>query len=267
MNLSKQNEDIYNELRNKKIITSIILQGQNLTEDYFRNVASNIGWDSSGTSYGIALKFYHSDGQPMTVQPIQSELSTILNSYGRKITYLLSESNGIVVIFFNNFSHTSLTDFISLVQRKYNARNKEIKLSISVSAPFSYLSELPKVQDECIFTALINKPGTILTYESLGLIRLLNSLKDDPNVLKMYQDIMERIEAHDGRNDGVLMQTLSQYFTFNLNKKKTSEAMHIHVETLRYRLNKIQALTGCSTSSSEGLFILQMMVNLKNIIL
>ena len=78
---------------------------------------------------------------------------------------------------------------------------------------------------------------------------------------------MERIEAHDGRNDGVLMQTLSQYFTYNLNKKKTSEAMHIHVETLRYRLNKIQALTGCSTSSSEGLFILQMMVNLKNIIL
>ncbi|KAF5048041.1 Purine catabolism regulatory protein [anaerobic digester metagenome] len=266
LNLSKADQDIYNELRNKQMITSIILQDRNLTEDFIRNVASNIGWDSSHPSYGIALKFYPTDGQPVPGQYIQTELNTILNSYGKKITYLLSESNGIVVIYLNNLTQTKLYEFIDLIQRKSNVRNKALTVSISVSAPFYGLSELPKVQDECIFAALINKPGKILTYESLGIIRLLHSLKDDPNVLKMYSDIMVRIETYDDQNGGVLMETLLQYFQHNLNKKETADAMHIHVETLRYRLNKIQALTGCSTASSEGLFILQMMVNLTNII-
>ncbi|WFF73441.1 PucR family transcriptional regulator [Proteiniclasticum sp. QWL-01] len=266
LNLSKADQDIYNELRNKQMITSIILQDRNLTEDFIRNVASNIGWDSSHPSYGIALKFYQMDGQPVPGQYIQTELNTILNSYGKKITYLLSESNGIVVIYLNNLTQNKLYEFIDLIQRKSNVRNKALTVSISVSAPFYGLSELPKVQDECIFAALINKPGKILTYESLGIIRLLHSLKDDPNVLKMYSDIMVRIETYDDQNGGVLMETLLQYFQHNLNKKETADAMHIHVETLRYRLNKIQALTGCSTASSEGLFILQMMVNLTNII-
>ncbi|MFB0959097.1 MAG: PucR family transcriptional regulator ligand-binding domain-containing protein [Clostridiaceae bacterium] len=266
LNLSKADQDIYNELRNKQMITSIILQDRNLTEDFIRNVASNICWDSSNPSYGIALKFYPTDGQPVPGQYIQTELNTILNSYGKKITYLLSESNGIVVIYLNNLTQNKLYEFIDLIQRKSNVRNKALTVSISVSAPFYGLSELPKVQDECIFAALINKPGKILTYESLGIIRLLHSLKDDPNVLKMYSDIMVRIETYDDQNGGVLMETLLQYFQHNLNKKETADAMHIHVETLRYRLNKIQALTGCSTASSEGLFILQMMVNLTNII-
>ncbi|MFZ2259010.1 MAG: PucR family transcriptional regulator ligand-binding domain-containing protein [Clostridiaceae bacterium] len=267
VNLARADQELDNDLRNKKMITSILLQDRNLTEDFIRNVASNIGWDSAHASYGIALKFYQADGQPLTGQHLQSELNTILNSYGQNITYLLSESNGIVVIYFNNLTQASLYEFIDLIQRKTNARNKQLTLSISVSAPFYLLSELPKVQDECIFAALINKPGKILTYESLGIIRLLNSLKGDANVLKMYGDIMERIETYDEQNAGILMETLLQYFQHNLNKKETADAMHIHVETLRYRLNKIQTLTGCSTSSSEGLFILQMMVNLKNIIL
>lgn len=265
-NLDKENLEIFNELRNKKMITSILLQDRNLTADFLKNVASNINWDPGKVSYGIALKFYGLSDEPLDEESVQTDLSAILNSYGKKVTYLLSESNGIVLIYFNNLSQSSLYEFINLLQRKFNTRKKALTLSISISSPFYQLSELSKAQDECIVAALMNKPGEVLTYESLGIIKLLNSLKEDPSVLKMYREIMDSIEAYDKQNDGVLMETLLQYFSHNLNKKETAEAMHIHVETLRYRLNKVQTLTNCSTSSSEGLFILQMMTKLKNII-
>jgi purine catabolism regulator len=47
-----------------------------------------------------------------------------------------------------------------------------------------------------------------------------------------------------------------------MNKKIVADHLFIHTETLRYRLNKIEQITGFSLNTAEGLFVLQMSLKL-----
>lgn len=51
-----------------------------------------------------------------------------------------------------------------------------------------------------------------------------------------------RLAEHDEK--GVLRQTLRCYFSRNCEQAQTASALHIHVNTLRYRLQRVEAITG-----------------------
>ena len=53
-----------------------------------------------------------------------------------------------------------------------------------------------------------------------------------------------------------LRKTLKQYFLSNCDLLLTSETLFIHVNTLRYRLNKIERITGLSFNKIDDEFIL-----------
>jgi len=266
MKIKRDDIEIYNEIRIKKMITEIIIQDKNLTDDFLKNVKSNIKWDDNSPSYGIGLKFYSLNNKPIDFEQLQKEVYTLVGRVCDNFTYLLSEADDIILLYINRISNEKLAEFIELLRFKFIINNKWVTLSINLSRSFNEVSCLSRIQDECVVTAYMNKPGEVLSYESLGTIKLLSTLKYDPRVIQQYNEIMDKIESYDRQNEGVLIDTLDAFFENNMNKKDTSESLHIHVETLRYRLNKIELLTGCSTSSSEGLFILQLMSKLKKII-
>lgn len=43
-----------------------------------------------------------------------------------------------------------------------------------------------------------------------------------------------------------------------MNKTETAQALYIHIETLRYRLKKIEKLTGLNMNDSNDLLTLQL---------
>ncbi|MBM4761023.1 sugar diacid recognition domain-containing protein [Bacillus sp. B15-48] len=56
--------------------------------------------------------------------------------------------------------------------------------------------------------------------------------------------------------DSELTDTLKELFKQNHSLKKTAEALHIHINTLHYRLKKIKDITDFSTANINDLFIL-----------
>lgn len=61
----------------------------------------------------------------------------------------------------------------------------------------------------------------------------------------------------------VLYKTLQHYFLSNCDLARTSDSLFIHSNTLRYRLNKIEQLTGLSFNKIEQQFILYLATILK----
>ncbi|WP_368733384.1 helix-turn-helix domain-containing protein, partial [Acinetobacter baumannii] len=49
------------------------------------------------------------------------------------------------------------------------------------------------------------------------------------------------------------MNTIQTLFHYDLSLKKTAEEMHIHINTLRYRLSKAEQLTGLSFQRTEDI--------------
>jgi PucR C-terminal helix-turn-helix domain/Purine catabolism regulatory protein-like family/GGDEF-like domain len=75
----------------------------------------------------------------------------------------------------------------------------------------------------------------------------------DADVLRAYrQSVLGPIEQWDGERGSQLLETLSAFFANDGHWRRTAAQLHIHHNTLHYRLDKIAALTGRSVDSAES---------------
>ena len=97
--------------------------------------------------------------------------------------------------------------------------------------------------------ALKAKSHSIVFYNDLLLDIILADVKENSKDVFIHR-VFEPI-----RNDAVLIQTLKTYVQNNLHLKTTAEHLHIHINTLHYRLKKIYELTNLDPKSTESIVI------------
>ncbi|MEH6650372.1 MAG: helix-turn-helix domain-containing protein [Motiliproteus sp.] len=97
-------------------------------------------------------------------------------------------------------------------------------------------------------------PGKkIYCYSDMSLEVLLSSTSSDwtsDHLEKSYENLI-----YNDKN-GCLQKTLKSLFGSNLNMGKTAEELHVHRNTLRYRLGKIQDYTGMDVNNIGNMFFL-----------
>jgi len=92
---------------------------------------------------------------------------------------------------------------------------------------------------------LTGKPGAVAGLEDLGLYRLLLELTENQSAAaRFYEATVAPLFRYDRRRHGELAATLRAYLESGLNRKETASRLFIHRHTLRYRLERIAALTG-----------------------
>ncbi len=79
----------------------------------------------------------------------------------------------------------------------------------------------------------------------LGVYSLIfsNSLEQLKSLYKKY---LNALILHDKVNNSMLLDTLRCYFDANLNINETAERLFLHINTLRYRLKRVEELTNTS---------------------
>jgi sugar diacid utilization regulator len=84
----------------------------------------------------------------------------------------------------------------------------------------------------------------VASYEDLGAFTLLLSLQDD-DALRLYSEgLLEPIERTEGEYGGELLRSLEAYIEHNGNWERAARELYCHRHTLRYRIRKIEELTG-----------------------
>ena len=68
------------------------------------------------------------------------------------------------------------------------------------------------------------------------------------------------LAAHDARHQGQLLETLRVYFATVGNSAEASRRLHVHTNSLRHRLNRIEEITGLSTAERAGRLWLELAV-------
>ncbi|MCK5664259.1 MAG: helix-turn-helix domain-containing protein, partial [Thiotrichaceae bacterium] len=88
---------------------------------------------------------------------------------------------------------------------------------------------------------IAHSKNNILFFQDNILPVLIDGLKSDSWRFEYLQIPVVQLNKFDGK--GVLLKTLRTYFYQNCDSAQTCEALHIHRNTLRYRLAKIQEKT------------------------
>jgi PucR family transcriptional regulator, purine catabolism regulatory protein len=87
-------------------------------------------------------------------------------------------------------------------------------------------------------------------FGDLGTYRLLLSMAD-PDVLRAFADaLLAPLDAYDRTQDGELLRSLHAFLQHNARWETAAAQLFVHRHTLRYRMRKVEELTGRDLGSS-----------------
>lgn len=89
-------------------------------------------------------------------------------------------------------------------------------------------------------------PQRVQAYEELGVYRILADSAQSGVVAAFSRDVLGRLIEHEQNRQPVLLNTLSTFLHSEGNLKNTAAHLHIHVNTLRYRLSRIEEVMAIS---------------------
>jgi purine catabolism regulator len=94
-------------------------------------------------------------------------------------------------------------------------------------------------------------PGAVATYRDLGSFQLLLSLQDS-DALRLYCDsLLGPLEEGEGAYGGELLRSLGAFIECNGQWEAAARQLFCHRHTLRYRVRRIEELTGRDLSSAR----------------
>jgi purine catabolism regulator len=94
-------------------------------------------------------------------------------------------------------------------------------------------------------------PPGLATYRDLGSFQLLLSLQDDDALRLFCDSILSPIEEGEGAYGGELMRSLESFIECNGQWEKAARQLYCHRHTLRYRIRRVEELTGRSLDSAR----------------
>jgi PucR family transcriptional regulator, purine catabolism regulatory protein len=91
----------------------------------------------------------------------------------------------------------------------------------------------------------------VATYKDLGSFQLLLSLQDEEALRLFCDSILGPIEASEGPYGGELMRSLEAFIEENGQWERAAKRLYCHRHTLRYRIRRVEELTGRNLSSAR----------------
>ncbi len=88
-------------------------------------------------------------------------------------------------------------------------------------------------------------------FARLGIYRLLFHLYRHQELSDFYQETLGPLSDSDSRSNNALIETLECFFKCNGNLSETARTMHLHRNSLLYRLGRIEELLGSSLDDPE----------------
>src|SRR3989449_4815035 len=105
----------------------------------------------------------------------------------------------------------------------------------------------------------------IHSFTHLGVYRLLFHLDRQSELRDFYRETLGPLLNTDTRADGALIDTLEGYFRCNGNLSETARTMHLHRNSLLYRLGRIEELLGRSLEDPELRLSLQIALKIRHL--
>ncbi|MDP4132541.1 MAG: helix-turn-helix domain-containing protein [Bacillota bacterium] len=144
-------------------------------------------------------------------------------------------------------SNASDKDLQKLAKSIIDTLNSEIMVnaSIGIGTTVDDMKDLAKSYREAHVALEVGKvmdtDRSIISYNNLGIGRLIYQL---PTTLcKLFLDEVFKKESIDSLDHETIL-TIQKFFDKNLNVSETSRQLYVHRNTLVYRLDKVQKLTG-----------------------
>jgi hypothetical protein len=130
-----------------------------------------------------------------------------------------------------------------------------IGVSNTCSGPGSFPAGFDEARYALLGSAVLQTRPSVKTYDELGPYKYLMRMPLDTGVRDAHRDAVSRLVAYDEERSSSLLETLEQFLHHRGNISATSEALHVHQNTLRQRLRRIMQLSGLDLRKDDWLMV------------
>lgn len=149
------------------------------------------------------------------------------------------------------------------------APENELRLPAGVSAawsePVASLSSLPNAVDQASASLIVSQcleGGRAVRFSNAGGAALLTALRAVPFARHAVARVMAPLVQYDEEHRGNLVQTLRVYLACGSSQSRAAHALHLHRNSLAYRLRRVEELTGRSLERPEDRLLLTVALTL-----
>ena len=90
----------------------------------------------------------------------------------------------------------------------------------------------------------LGRQGQAVAFEDLGIHRLLLQVPDLAELKSFATEILGELDRQDPQRGAELLATLACYFRENNSPQRTAQSLHVHPNTVAYRIRRVQEITG-----------------------
>ena len=160
------------------------------------------------------------------------------------------------------------TDRLSTLRSQLDLIGRELGVGFGLGPRRTALSDgrqsLQHATDAARVTIRLEPAGGARIYEELGPYRFLVGLLDAAAPDRSHEAMLSALAEHDQTRGTQLIDTLEAYLAARGVVRATAEALYIHPNTLRQRLERIETLTGLDFAA-EDLLSLELSLKLNRL--
>lgn len=253
--------------RHREELVLQLIRGSSLNELQLKAIAQRLDLDLSQPRIAAVVKVLPSGSQAPTLENLQQLVHLLEYPERDNLVGILSVSNHEVVVL-KPISLTADGWSRQAESKRINQLLKRVKIEASFKIKmafgdhFSGLSGLARSYDTAKLTldSVANRPGEVFFYQDHRLPVIMSSLLDDSWRCEQLEAPYLLLKNQDTK--GVLIKTLKTYFKQNCDSALTCKKLHIHRNTLRYRIEKIHQITSLNINNIDDMIQLYIAINL-----
>ena len=144
-------------------------------------------------------------------------------------------------------------ELASAVRAELAGRFGSVRAAASRAAPSQSL-RLSFHEARCALEAVRLQNGDapeVASHADLGAFQLLLSLQDDDALISYCRGVLGPVEQGEGEYGEELLRSLDVFIEHNGHSEKAANALYCHRHTLRYRIRRVEQLTGRDFSQAR----------------
>ncbi|ARI76425.1 PucR family transcriptional regulator [Halobacillus mangrovi] len=167
----------------------------------------------------------------------------------RVVTRLFDDKQLILLVRTNNkvdaaeVSQTFIRDFTQKMKERLDFEDMRAAFGLIYDSPDAISSSYKQALKVLELKEEYPKPlADVDSYQDLGVYQFINELSALQKQENYRNDTIEKIRNYDAKNKSMLLETLRVFLQQNSNVHKAAAHMHIHTNTLNYRLKRIKEI-------------------------
>ena len=108
----------------------------------------------------------------------------------------------------------------------------------------------------------LGRQGQAVAFEDLGIHRLLLQVPDLAELKSFATEILGELDRQDPQRGAELLATLACYFRENNSPQRTAQSLHVHPNTVAYRIRRVQEITGLKLDTYRDRLMAQVAIEI-----